>query len=133
MTTSQRIAGYMGLEAASLAAMSALHLTGTLAGGAKPFQASHAGLAEALICVALTGGAIAQARGRPPGRSIATAALAFAILGFLVGLSFTVRGGDTIGVAYHATVLPLLLVTLVLLVLDRRRRGAPAPRRPFPR
>ncbi len=112
----------MGVEAASLAAMSTLHLTGTLAGGG-----TDAGVAEALICVALTAGAIAHARARPGGRTVALAAVAFAILGFLVGLSETIRGGDSIfGIAYHATVLPLLVLTMLLLVRNR------APRRTTP-
>lgn len=37
----------------------------------------------------------------------------------MVGLSFTICGGDAIDVAYDATVLPLFLVTLV--ALTRRR------------
>jgi hypothetical protein len=104
----------MGLEAASLAVMSSLHLTGTLAGGSKPFQANDAGIAEALICLALNAGAAAIARRWPNARAIALGTVAFAILGFLIGLNFTARGGDAIDIAYHATVLPLLLLTLFL-------------------
>ena len=44
------------------------------------------------------------------------AALPFAIVGFLIGLSFTIRGGDAIDIAYHATVLPLLPLTLAVLL-----------------
>jgi hypothetical protein len=123
--TERRIAALIGLEAASLAVVSALHLTGILAGGTKPYEPADAGIAEALICLALTGGAIALTRGWPNARGIASGTLAFAILGFLVGLAFTVRGGHAIDIAYHLTVLPLLLVTLLL--LRRRLSGRRSP------
>ena len=45
----------------------------------------------------------------------------FAILGVIAGLNFTIQGGGAIDVAYHATLLPLLPVTLAAL-----RRGASA-------
>jgi hypothetical protein len=109
----QPIAILIGLEAATLAIMSALHLSGTLAGGTRPFRPTDAGIAEAAICGVLLGGAAALARHPLRGRAIALAALGFAILGVLVGLGFTVRGGDVIDLAYHATLLPLLLITLL--------------------
>ena len=52
----------------------------------------------------------------PRARTLAAAATGFAILGFVVGLTFSIRGGDTIDVAYHAAVLPLLLLTLAALL-----------------
>ncbi|MBV9050264.1 MAG: hypothetical protein JOY58_18495 [Solirubrobacterales bacterium] len=58
-------------------------------------------------------GAVALARDPERGRRIALATLVFAILGFIVGLNCTVQGGDPIDVAYHATMLPLLVVTLI--------------------
>jgi hypothetical protein len=119
----------MGPEAASLAVMSSLHLTGTLAGGSKPFQPNNAGIAEAVICLALTAGAVALMRRWPNARAIALGTVGFAILGFLIGLNFTVRGGDPIDIAYHATVLPLLLLTLFLVW----RRLAPSTSSPQPR
>jgi hypothetical protein len=106
------IAILIGLEAATLAVMSALHLTGILAGGTRPFRPTDAGVAEAVISGVLLGGAVALVRHPLRGRLIALAALAFAILGVIAGLGFTVRGGDTIDVAYHATLLPVLLITL---------------------
>ena len=109
----QPVAVLMGLEAATLAIMSVFHLTGILAGGARPFRPTDAGVAEAVISGVLLGGAAALARRALHGRAIALAALGFAVLGVIVGLSFTVRGGDAIDVAYHATLLPLLVITLV--------------------
>ena len=106
------IAPLIGLEAATLAIMSALHLTGVLAGGTRPFSPTAAAIAEAVISVVLLGGAAALVRFPRHGRAIALAALGFAILGVIAGLSFTIRGGGAIDIAYHATILPLLLITL---------------------
>jgi hypothetical protein len=108
----QPIAILIGLEASTLAIMSALHLTGILAGGTRPFRPTDAGIAEAVIGVVLIGGAAALARLPLRGRAIALAALGFAILGVIAGLSFTIQGGGAIDIAYHATILPLLLITL---------------------
>lgn len=107
----RRIAALMSFEAATLAVISVLHLAGILRGGTKPFRPTAAGIAEAVIGLALGYGAAALLRGSA--RTIALTATAFAILGFLVGLTFTVRGGDAIDIAYHATMLPLLLLTMV--------------------
>jgi hypothetical protein len=51
----------------------------------------------------------------------------FAIVGFAVGLSFTLRGGGTVDVVYHALMLPLLLLTLVVLLRDDLRQSPPSP------
>ena len=110
------IAALIGFEALTLAVISPLHLSGALGGGAKPFNPTAAGTAEALIGVVLIVGALGLLRGH---RNAAMAVVTFAIVGFLVGLSFTLRGGDTTDIAYHATMLPLLLFTL--LVLWRKR------------
>ena len=115
----------MGLEALTLAVISPLHLSGVLGGGAKPFNPTAAGTAEAVIGVVLILGAFALGPGTARGRDAALAATAFAIIGFLVGLSFTLRGGDAIDVAYHAVMLPLLAFTMVALLRLRptRRRS----------
>ena len=39
----------------------------------------------------------------------------FAILGFIVGLTFTVHGGAPIDLIYHATMFPVLIVTALML------------------
>ncbi|HEX3833368.1 MAG TPA: hypothetical protein VHW04_15430 [Solirubrobacteraceae bacterium] len=105
----------MGTEAASLAVMGLLHLSGVLGGGSKPFAPRPAGIAEAIISLVLAYGASALMR-NPPRRRWALGSVEFAVLGFVVGLGFTVRGGDAIDLAYHATVLPLLVLTLVALL-----------------
>ena len=121
-TFARPIATLMGFEAATLAVMSSLHLTGIVGGDSKPSDPSGAGIAEAVICLALAGGAVALIYDRPNARAIAVAATAFAILGFIIGLSFTLRAGEPVDIAYHATVLPLLVLTLALL------RPTPLPR-----
>jgi hypothetical protein len=102
-------AALMGFEASTLAVMSALNLTGSLA-GSEPFDPG--GIAEAIICVLLAAGAVALGRGAPGSRRLAIGALMFAILGFVIGLNFTVRDVDGVAITYHATVLPLLVLTL---------------------
>lgn len=79
-----------------------------------------AGVPEAVICVVLAAGAVALVSRPESGQRIAQAALAFAIAGFLVGLTFTLQGGSAADVAYHVTVLPLIVVTLIVLRLDNR-------------
>jgi hypothetical protein len=123
----QPIAALIGFEASTLALMSLLHLTGILAGGTRPFSRTDAGIAEAVICVVLVGGAAALAGGSPSGRTVARGAVGFAILGVIAGLNFTIQGGDAVDIAYHATLLPLLLITLAALLRGGSARGHAAP------
>lgn len=108
----RRLAAVMILEAATLAAMSLLHLTGSLGAGLQSFSASSAGIAEAVICVVLAYGASRLMRGAPRARAVAVASMIFAILGFAIGLRATIGRGDAIDIAYHVTMLPLLVLTL---------------------
>jgi peptidoglycan/LPS O-acetylase OafA/YrhL len=113
----------MGFEAFTLAVFSTLHLTGVLTvGSASPSYG--AGFAEALICVALVAGAWALARraNRERGRRTALFAVGFAILGFIVGLTFTIDGGSPIDLVYHLAMLPVLVATAVLLAPGRAAR-----------
>jgi hypothetical protein len=59
----------------------------------------------------------------PARARIALAFVAFAIFGFIVGLSFTVQGGGTIDLAYHATALPVLIGTAIVLIRTPRSRA----------
>lgn len=113
---SGRIAALMVLEAASLAVASALHLSGLVRGQGAPFTATGAGVAEAVIGLVLLAGAVILARRGMQGRPAALAATGFAIAGFIFGLFITVRGGDLPDITYHATVLPVLILTLVLTI-----------------
>ena len=110
-----RIARLMAAEAASLAVMSALHLAGRL-DGSTPFDPTRACVAEAVIGGVLLTGAVVLLRGRPHAWSVALAANAFAVVGFVVGLTRTTQGGGTVDIAYHLTVLPLLLLNFIALL-----------------
>jgi peptidoglycan/LPS O-acetylase OafA/YrhL len=100
----------MGLEALSLAVFSTLHLSGAIHGSSTTGSSSDAAVPEAVICVVLAAGAVRFAR--PRWRRAALAATGFAILGFVVGLTSTLNSGPAIDLAYHLTVLPLLVATL---------------------
>lgn len=98
----------------SLLVMAALHLTHVISGGGPPYDPDSAGVAEAVIGVVLL--AAGYRMWRSPERSwgLMLGALAFAVAGFVVGMTFTVRSGTAVDVAYHAVGLPLLLFTLAL-------------------
>jgi hypothetical protein len=49
-------------------------------------------------------------------RTVGLATTGFAIVGFLVGLNFTARGGHLPDVAYHITMLPVLIGSLIVLL-----------------
>jgi hypothetical protein len=115
-SSSRTVVTLMSLEAGSLAVVACLHLSHVLPGGKKPFRATPAGIAEAVIGFVLLVGIAALLRRSTSARTIAIATVLFAIAGFVVGLTFTLRGGGAIDIAYHATVLPLLLLTLLLLL-----------------
>jgi len=111
----RRIAAMMAFEAATLAVFAVLHLSGVLHPGSGSSSGAGAGLAEALICLVLVLGLRALVRSPARGRLTALAATGFAIFGFIVGLTFTVRGGAAIDLIYHVTMFPVLVVTALLL------------------
>jgi hypothetical protein len=116
------IVASMIFAAFTLAVTAFLHLDGVLLRGAKPFQPTHAGIAESLIGLALTYGALALVRQWPHAQSVALGTTAFAILGFAFGLNFTIRGAGAIDIAYHLAVLPLLVLTMVALLRRPRHK-----------
>jgi hypothetical protein len=107
----------MGAQALSLAVESALHVSGTVRGHSG--TEIDAGVAEAVICVALLWGTISLARGGATGWRIALGTTLFAVAGFCLGLTITVPSGYIPDIAYHATVLPILLGTVALIVRSR--------------
>lgn len=124
MAVKPGIAWLMMAEAVSLAVMSTLHLTGRLGGGGFPYRPSEAGIAEALIGAVLFAAAVAALIAPERARPFAIGSVVFAIIGFGVGISITIRGGSVPDIAYHSTVLPILLVTLALVL----RSGANSAR-----
>jgi hypothetical protein len=116
--TTRRISGLMMFEAATLIVASTFHLSGADQVGGTPFSPNRAGVAEAIIAVVLLAGVVAFRRGA---RRLAIASVAFAIAGFLIGLSMAVRGGAALDIAYHAVMLPILLLTLAQLAHAQAR------------
>jgi peptidoglycan/LPS O-acetylase OafA/YrhL len=127
-TVDRRIGILMALVAASLVVGSFIHLAGLTPAGTKPpFNASHAGIAEAVIAVVLGYGAFTVLASARQARLIAPATTGFAIVGFLVGMTMTAQGGDTADVVYHVVTLPVLVATLILLLRPANKdvvRGA---------
>jgi peptidoglycan/LPS O-acetylase OafA/YrhL len=112
------------VQALTLVVFATLHLSGVLRAEHTHAVSYGAGIAEATICLALLVGAGTLARSQAHGGKAALLSLAFAILGFTIGLTFTISGGNPIDVAYHATMLPVLLTTALMLTRRRRTRGA---------
>ncbi|HEY7174888.1 MAG TPA: hypothetical protein VH442_08220 [Micromonosporaceae bacterium] len=111
------VAGLMTLEAASLAVVSAIHLSRS---------EQNSGIPEAVIGIVLAAAATAVYRGNASWRPIALGAVGFAIAGFLLGLSITASSGTSAGdIAYHATTLPFLIATFIIAL-----RARPAPTAP---
>jgi hypothetical protein len=116
-----RLAVALALEAVTVGVFAILHLSGVLRVGSGSGPSYGAGVAEGLICLALVGGAWALHRSGAAARGLraALSAVVFAVFGFLVGLSFTVDGGDAIDLAYHIVMLPVLIGTAAALALSR--------------
>lgn len=121
VTTIRRLAALMILIAVSLSVASIVHLVGHVQGRSELYRAQDAGIAEAVIGAVLVAGAVAMVRIPDTARVAGLAATGFAIVGFLVGLSITARAGHLPDIAYHAAVLPLLVITFVALVRIGRR------------
>lgn len=120
------IAIVMGLQAASLAVMSVLHLSGTMHDPGQSVE-TDAGVAEALICVVLACGAGVLARRGAAGRMAALGATGFAIIGFGIGLSITASSGYLPDIVYHSTVLPTIIAAFLLLLVAGKRESADVP------
>jgi hypothetical protein len=110
----RRLAGLMLFIATTLGFASGLHLFGSVH-GSPPFDADHAGIAEAVIGLALAAGAATMLRSPRSARAAGLVAVGFATIGFMVGLTFTSQGGHAPDIAYHVTILPVLLGILVIL------------------
>jgi hypothetical protein len=119
----RRIGAVMGLEAATLAVASLLHLVGFVHGHARSLTAAGAGIAEAAIAIVLACGGICLLRPRARGRAAALAATGFAIVGLLYGLRITTQSGDLPDIVYHATLLPVLIATFALLLRTSKHSG----------
>jgi hypothetical protein len=116
------VAQVLGLVAMSLVVASAMHLSGVVHGRGAPFDADHAGIAEALIAAVLAVCAFRLARVGPRARALGLWGVGFAIVGFCWGLNITARGGRAPDIAYHMCVLPILVGCWVVLLRAGRAR-----------
>jgi hypothetical protein len=124
--SARTVAAVLATVAATLAAMSSLHLAGVLGahvGGG--YNATAAGVAEAVIGAVLAVAAVAMTRRPAQARPVGLAANGFAIAGFAYGLSITAAAGYAPDIAYHAAVLPVLVATELVLAAGVRHRPAP--------
>lgn len=112
----RRVAALLALIALSLWTASALHLAGLVHGRGEPFDADHAGIAEALIGVVLAVAAGRLWRTGRQARRIGLWATGFAVAGFCWGLTITSRGGHWPDIGYHLVGLPLLITCFVALL-----------------
>jgi hypothetical protein len=122
------IALLMACETATLVLASLLHFGVTIRLGGlsvhDPF--SGAAVPEAIIATALACGTVGVLTRPAAAWPLALGTTVFAVLGFLVGLRFTVFGGGParIGdIAYHLTGLALLLTTITLVLSPAGRRA----------
>lgn len=122
-----RVALATALEAATFAVASVMHLRPGIHLGVTTLRGEwfpHAAIPEAIIATALAVGTISLLAGWPGRWGIAVATHVFAIVGVLVGLGAINAGlgpRTTLDLAYHATILVVLVGVLAVLV---RRRAA---------
>jgi hypothetical protein len=80
-----------------------------------------AAIPEAIIGVVVASGVLAIAERWRANWGIAVGTTLFAIVGTLYGLSVTLGSGRSADIAYHVSVLVVLIVTLCLLIAARAR------------
>jgi len=115
------IPGLMALAAITLAIASAIHFGAGVAGIHDPFPG--AAIPEAVLSVVMAIGTLgALAPPRAPWW-LPLAATLVTLLGTLFGISVTIRGGRAGDIAYHLSLLAVLLLAL-LLMAPRLRRAA---------
>lgn len=109
----------MAAVAASLVVAGSIHLR---------HGNSGSGIPELVIAGVVAGTAIVASR-REQWLAWALGGTGFAIAGFLLGLSFTIRGHSSGDVAYHIGGLVVLAATFALAIAASRRLVPPATRR----
>lgn len=112
------VAPLLGLVAISFAIASAIHFGVALGPISDPFPGAK--IPEAILAVIAAAGAITVAAKVRGSRWFALAATAISIAGVLFGLSVTLGSAAYGDIAYHFSVLVLLVVTLVVTFLPRR-------------
>lgn len=113
------IAVLMSVAAATLALASTIHF-GVRLGVRDPFP--DAAIPEAVLAVIVAGGVLAVVSRRAAWPVALTTTL-ITIVGVLFGLSVTLRSARSGDVAYHVSLLVILVVTLCILVTPAGRRS----------
>ncbi|HEX4212294.1 MAG TPA: hypothetical protein VIA06_03070 [Candidatus Dormibacteraeota bacterium] len=118
------IAALMAIAAVTLALASTIHFGVRLGAGQLAIHDPFPGAAipEAVIAFVVACGALAVI-GRRAAWPVALGTTLFAVAGVLFGLSITLGSARTGDVAYHVSVLVVLVVTLCLLVTPAARRA----------
>jgi hypothetical protein len=120
------IATLMVCETAALTLVSLVHFGVELRLGGMTVHDPFGGAAvpEAIIAAALACGALSVVTRRPAAWRVALGTTVFAVIGFIVGLRFTVLGAPPLrvgDVVYHVTGLTVLLLTTALLLSSAGR------------
>jgi hypothetical protein len=108
----------LSVAAVTLAVASLLHFGVAIPLGATTISDPFAGAAvpEAVIAVVVAAGALTTLARLTIARWLAPAATLFALAGTLYGLTVTLRRGQSGDIAYHLTLLAMLVASAVLLV-----------------
>ena len=133
--TDRRFAVVMLVEAAAFGVASYLHLDGRIPLGFTTITGEHFGRAsvpEAVIGAVLAAGAVVVAVAPGRARTAALGATGFAAVGVLAGLGFVLtssRPHIAADLAYHLTMLLVLLTGLIVLIrAGHGRRSGTTPR-----
>jgi hypothetical protein len=114
------ILALLAFGATTLAVISAIHLAGATPERQAARQRLRRRNRRKPSRLVLVSAIATNLRHSPRGWLAAVTAVGFAIVGFLLGLSFTLRGGSNADIAYHANMLPILIATLALLLRPSR-------------
>jgi hypothetical protein len=124
MSRRTAVGGLMIVAALSFLCASALHFGATISipGGTihDPFQG--AAIPEMIIGIVMGLGSMIVLIRHRVSWAVALAAVSFALLGVIYGLTVTLREGRIGDISYHFSVLALLVITLVLLVVPKTRQ-----------
>jgi hypothetical protein len=119
------VAGLMAVAAVTLAAASAVHFGVVLPPRlSDPFRG--AAIPEAVVAAVLAGGLATVLSCRAVAWPVALGTTLFALLAVVYGLTVTVGGGRTGDVAYHLSLLAVLLAAAALLLAPGGRRALSA-------
>jgi hypothetical protein len=127
-TRSVGVGVLMSVASVTLAVASLLHFGVAVPLGAATIHDPFRGAAipEAIIAVVIGSGAVIVLTRRSAAWWLALATTLFALLGTIYGLTVTVSRGEAGDIAYHVSLLAVLVATVSLLLLPGGRRALSA-------